>query len=337
MVRNRLPVIIMTGFLGSGKTTVLNRLLRDPRMTDSAVIVNEFGEIGLDHLLVESAYDEMVLMDNGCLCCSVRGDLVDTLTDLVRRVEAGEIPSFSRVLIETTGLADPAPIAKTIVSDRQVAPRFTLQSIVSTVDAVNGAETMANYDEARCQVAMADLVLLTKSDLASARVAAVRGAVRKLNPQVEIVVTENGNVDPEVIITTTSTNLDTLSTQHDHDAGNGHAHDHHHDGHDWNIQSASIVLDHPVRWSQFRAWLEWITAMRGPDVLRIKGLVAIEGIDGPVLVQGVQHVFTPPVTLADWPGDDRRSRIVVIARDIPQGAIRASLERFVSGELDAVA
>lgn len=337
MENQKIPLTILTGFLGSGKTTVLNRFLRDPRLTDTAVVVNEFGEIGLDHLLVESAPDQMVLMDNGCLCCSVRGDLVDTLTDLLARAEAGEVPQFSRVMVETTGLADPAPIAQTLIREERLADRFTLKAIVTAVDGVNGIETLESYDEARCQVAMADLLLVTKTDLAQARPGAVGQAARSLNMDAPVIEVADGQIDPEILLGATQRPPSaTPAVRHGHGHGHDHNHDHAHThdhghshaDHTWNIQSASIVLDTPLPWAVVSDWLDWLTAMRGADVLRIKGLLAIEGIDGPVLVQGVQHVFSPPRVLAEWPDDDHRSRIVLIARDIPEAALRRSLEVF---------
>lgn len=345
MQNETIPLTVLTGFLGSGKTTVLNRLLQDPRLTDTAVIVNEFGEIGLDHLLVESALDDMVLMDNGCLCCSIRGDLVDTLTDLGKRAAGGEIPPFSRVIVETTGLADPAPIAQTLVSDDRISDRFRLHAIVTTVDAVNGADTLGEYEEARAQAAMADLLLVTKTDLAEA--GAVRAALRALNPDAPILAVVGGAVDPEVLLDPELGALrsaaiapeasDASAQAHGHKHGSAHdhgdGHTHHHGDHGWAIQSASIVLDRPVPWRRLAAWLEWMTALRGADVLRVKGIVAVEGEEGPVLLHGVQHVFSPPRILSDWPDDDRRSRLVVIARDIPERAIRASLDRFLAADL----
>ena len=330
MDNQKIPLTILTGFLGSGKTTVLNQLLRDPRLTDTAVIVNEFGEIGLDHLLVESALDDMVLMDHGCLCCSIRGDLVDTLNELMTKASAGDIPPFSRVIVETTGLADPAPIAQTLVNDDAVAERFRLHAIVTTVDGVNGAETLAEFDEARCQAAMADLLLITKTDLGAAKPGPLKAALLALNPDAAIHSVTDGRVDPNLILDPELGGVHTRAIAPRTDHAHHHEHDHDHAGHAWNIQSASIILDHPVPWDKLAAWLDWLTAMRGADVLRIKGLVAVDGFAGPVLVHGVQHVFSPPKVLSDWPDDDHRSRIVVIARDIPEAAIRASLDCFIS-------
>ncbi|MGE0628158.1 MAG: GTP-binding protein [Hyphomicrobiaceae bacterium] len=327
-MQQRVPVVIMTGFLGSGKTTVLNHLLRDPRLADTAVIVNEFGEIGLDHLLVEQAIDQMVLLENGCVCCSVRGDLVDTLEDLMRRVREGSIPAFRHVMIETTGLADPAPIVHTLVNDAATAAHFALQGIVTTVDAVVGSETLATYDEARAQVAMADALLITKSDRPDADLPAVKAVVASLNREAPVTIVENGAADPAAILavgTIPAVAIEPASQPHPHPAQTDH-HEHEH-GHDhlWNIRSVSIVIDEPVAWPVLSGWLEWLAALRGPDILRIKGLVAVEGFDGPVLIQGVQHVFHPPRVLPDWPGGDDRSRLIVIARNIPAEALRNSL------------
>jgi len=334
MAEHLIPVTIITGFLGSGKTTVLNHLLLDRELTDTAVVVNEFGEIGLDHLLVESARDQMVLMDNGCLCCSVRGDLVNTLADLLRRVAEGGVPPFRRVIIETTGLADPAPIVQTLVSNAETAQRFRLKGIVATVDGINGVATLDNYDEARCQVAMADLIAITKADMSEADIGAVTRATRALNLTAPIEIVSDGRISPNVIVSVEATKMRAapdLQVSGSNGHGQGHEHDHghaHHHGHNWNIESASIVIDGPIAWSTLKDWLEWLTALRGPDVLRVKGLIRVAGYEGPVVIHGVQHVFHTPHELIDWPDEDERSRIVLIARDIPETALRASLARF---------
>ena len=321
MQNARLPVTIISGFLGSGKSTVLNALLRNPELSDTAVIVNEFGEIGLDHLLVESALDEMILLDNGCLCCSVRGDLADTLADLLRRVNEGRIPRFQRVMVETTGLADPAPIVKTLISHEATAARYVPSHIVTTVDAVTGLDTLKQCREARSQVAMADLLIVTKSDMAEADVPNVSRAARSLNPNAAIEIADRGEIDPTLLFDDRS-QIDIAALC------SGIAPDGSETPHLWDIRSVSIVLEAALPWSALTAWLEWLVSMRGPDILRIKGLLRVQGYDGPVLVQGVQHVFHTPVALPEWPDDDQRSRIVIIARDIPETALRESLAKF---------
>lgn len=343
MEDKRIPVTIITGFLGSGKTTILNHLLHDPRLTDTAVIVNEFGEIGLDHLLVESALDQIVLLDNGCLCCTVRGALVDTLEDLLRRAREGKIPAFRDVMIETTGLADPGPIVQSLITDDATARNFSLRGIVTTVDSISGSETLQEYDEARSQAAMADLLLVTKADMTEASVDRVTRSLKALNPDADIHLVHNGKIDPGLIMNATGfegmpagmriakvpphTSNNTHDHPHHEDHGHGQ-HDHAAHDHNWNIRSASIVIDQPIEWSAFRDWLDWITALRGPDILRVKGLIRVSGIEGPVLIQGVQQVFHPPKELSSWPGDDRRSRVVIIARDVPEEALRRSLLMF---------
>lgn len=335
MTDGTVPITILTGFLGSGKTTVLNRLLRDPRLSDTAVIVNEFGEIGLDHLLVEKAIDQMVLLDNGCLCCSVRGDLADTLIELSGRAARGEIPRFSQVMVETTGLADPGPIAETIATDPRLAGGFRLKAIVATVDAVAGVETLARHDEARAQVAMADLVLVTKTDLPGAQIAGTESAVAGLNPHAPRLRIAQGGVDPAAVMGAESMAPPPAACPvcgHDHaeahDAPHGHTHHHHAHGNGWNVVSASIVFDRPLDWQSVAGWLEWLSALRGADLLRVKGILAIEGQPGPVLVQAVQTTFSPPVVLPEWPSGDTRSRIVLIARDMPEAALRASFDVY---------
>lgn len=323
------PVIVLSGFLGSGKTTLLNRLLRDPRLTDTAVIVNEFGTIGLDHLLVESAYDDMVLMDNGCLCCSVRGDLGDTLRELDRRAATGEIPNFGRVMIETTGLADPSPIAQTLMLDDVIAQSFMLQGVLATVDGLHGAETLLAFSEARSQVAVADLLVLTKSDLlapGATRLMELTEAIRSLNRHAPILRADHGALNPAVLLELDAARV-VVPEAHEHGAqqcADNHGHHHAHTHAIGKIETATLIFDGPQDWNDLAGWLEWIIALRGPDILRIKGILAVTGQPGPVLVHGVQHVFSPPRVLPNWPDSDHRSRLVVIARDVPAQALIAS-------------
>ncbi len=327
-----IPVTVLTGFLGSGKTTVLNRLLRAPAMEGTVVIINEFGEIGLDHLLVERSDEHLTLLNNGCLCCTVRGDLVAAMRDLSARRSRGEIAAYRRIVIETTGLADPAPVLHTLMADPAIVSEHRLEGVVTTVDAVNGLATLQRHMEAERQVAVADRILLTKTDLADG--APVRARLRGLcgdTPMLDVV---NGGADPAGLIDLGVWHPDgrTMDVPAWLNAATGHDHPgHHHDvnRHDSRIRAHCLVLDEPVEWAAFEYWLELMAAMRGEAMLRIKGIVAIAGDpERPMVIHGVQHVFHPPVRLDAWPSDDRRTRLVLIACDIEPGLIERTLRKF---------
>jgi G3E family GTPase len=333
-----IPVTLLTGFLGSGKTTVLNHVLKQPDMTATAVIVNEFGEIGLDHLLVERSNEDVVLLNSGCLCCTVRGDIVDTLTNLfVDRVK-GKVPFFTRVAVETTGLADPAPILHTLMTDPIVAARYMLDGVVTTVDAVNGEGTLDLQSEAVKQAAVADRLLLTKTDLAEP---AAREAIEKrletLNPSAPIVPVARGAVNPALLFNIGFYDPATKSA----DVGrwlraeafeSEHAHEHEHvdvNRHDDRIRAFCITRERPISWAALSAWLDALATMRGEDLLRLKAIVALsDRHDQPVVLHGVQHLFHPPVLLPEWPSEDHRTRMVFITRDLPREAIETTLAAF---------
>lgn len=358
-----IPVTLLTGFLGSGKTTVLNGLLRHPGMAQTAVIINEFGEIGLDHELVASARDDMVLLKSGCLCCTVKGDLIDALRRLFLQRVRGEVPEFERVVIETTGLADPAPIIHTLMADPLVAARYRLDGVVVTVDAVVGAATLDEHEEAVKQAAVADRLLLTKTDLAdAAALEALEARLDRLNPAAPRLRVTQGALDPAAILDVGL--YDPSSKQpdvarwlqaeryagqghhehhdhRDHEHGHEHGHDHHdHDhghgddhGHDPNrhddrIRAFCFVIDAPVEPFAFESWLNILTSFRGPNLLRIKGIVNLVGHDRPVAIHGVQHLFHPAIELPAWPSEDRRSRIVFITRDLDEAVIRETFSAF---------
>jgi G3E family GTPase len=337
-----IPVTLLTGFLGSGKTTVLNHVLKQPEMAATAVIVNEFGEIGLDHLLVERSSEDVVLLNSGCLCCTVRGDIVDTLTNLfVDRVK-GKIPYFTRVAIETTGLADPAPILHTLMTDPIVAARYMLDGVVTTVDAVNGAGTLDKQPEAVKQAAVADRLLLTKTDLAdSAARQEIEARLQALNPSASIVWVAQGVVDPARLFNigfydpaTKSVDVcrwlrdEAFQRGHPHDLDHGHEHPDV-NRHDDRIRAFCITRERPISWAALSAWLDGLATMRGDDLLRLKAIVALsDRPDQPVVLHGVQHLFHPPVLLPKWPSDDHRTRMVFITRDLPRAAIEATLAAF---------
>jgi G3E family GTPase len=345
-----IPVTVLTGFLGSGKTSVLNHVLKQPGMAATAVIINEFGEIGLDHLLVESATDDVVLLNSGCLCCTVRSDIAETLLDLFGKRRKGTIPDFRRVVIETTGLADPAPILHTLMSDPLIAARYALDGVVTTVDAANGDTTLDRQPEAIKQAAVADRLLLTKTDLAAAEaIARLRARLAALNPTAPILPVAHGAADPAALFglglyDPQSKTLEVQRWLRDEalaETGHEAAHEHqeHHDvnRHDDRIRAFCVTRDRPISWAALSAWLDALAEMRGDDLLRLKAIVAIsERPDEPVLLHGVQHVFHPPVLLPQWPSADRRTRMVFITRDLAKEAIEKTLAAFEEAAGDPV-
>jgi G3E family GTPase len=322
----RIPVSIVTGFLGSGKSTLINKLLKRPDMNRVAVIVNEFGEQSIDHDLIEVSSEQMMLLNNGCLCCVLRGDLQETLRDLFVKRRMGEIVDFERVIIETTGLADPAPVMQTLMSDTMLQGQYRLDCVVTLVDAVNGLQQMETMSEPVKQSALADRIVITKSDLADeATVQAVEARVRELNPQVPIKRSVNGEIDLAFLIdvglTSARSRLEDVERWMGAETPYGHdEHDHAH-RHDATVKSFTLRYAKPFTWAAFSQSLEVLTALRGPDLLRVKGLVNVEGREGPLVVQGVQHLFHPPIELAAWPSEDRATRIVFITRGIERQVV----------------
>lgn len=341
----RIPVTVLTGFLGSGKTTILNALLRNEGLARIAVIINELGEIGIDHDLVERTDENFTLVRNGCVCCTVRGDLIATLADLSSRRARGDIGALDGVVLETTGMADPAPIIHTLMNDPGVLRDYCLGSVVTTVDAVNGARTLDAHPEAVKQAAVADHILITKSDLAARDTAtALTARLAGLNPTARISTITAGAMTPAQFFSADHVSINQKSADvltwlnaesavahgmHTHEHGNAHGDHHAISRHDKAIRSFCIVRDTPISWSGFQAWLDMISAMRGDDLLRVKGIVNVAEHPGePLVVHGVQHIFHPPVKLARWPSADRRTRIVFITRNIDCDTIDDTLSVF---------
>jgi G3E family GTPase len=362
----RLPVSVLTGFLGSGKTTLLRQILRDPDFAETAVVINEVGELGLDHLLVETASEEVTLLAGGCLCCATQGDLVATLANLYRRRARAEIPAFRRIVIETSGLADPAPILHSLMQHPLLGEVFRLDGVVATVDAVNAMGQLDRLGESVKQVAVADRLVLTKSDLA-AETKVLEERLRAINPAAPILTAIDGRIDPRRLFDAGLYNPATktldvrrwlreeaygaadgagedghghVAPHHEHDHGHSRAEDggeaaagrspHRHDDH---IRAFCLTRATPLDWPRFADWIEMMISLHGENLLRIKGVLSIAGAAGPVAIHGVQHLFHPPVELAAWPDGDRRSRLVFVTRDIEGDTMQASLLAFLGADV----
>lgn len=358
-----IPVTLLTGFLGSGKTTVLNHLMPQPEMADTLVIINEFGDTALDHLLVAHSRENLVMeLGSGCVCCTIRGDLVSTLRDATWRFSRNGQKQFRRVLIETTGLADPAPIVHTLMTQPQIAPKYRLDGIVATVDMATGMHTLDRHPEAVKQAAMADALLLTKADLATGEQrAALLSRLDDINPAAVRLEVRNGEIEARKVL-----NLGLFAAQgkapdvtrwlreeayKSHSfrsvaaaqearrdpgafaprtARTGKAHAAHHDAnrHDDHIRAFCFTIDEPIAEPTLVTWLDVLMSFVGSDILRVKGILNVEGQDRPVVLHGVQHIFHPPVSLSAWPGEDRRSRLVFITRDVDRNLIERTFRAF---------
>jgi len=308
----RIPVTVVTGFLGAGKTTLVRRFLATPEGRGTAVIINEFGAVGIDDALVRDSTEEVTLLGNGCLCCNTRSDLQNALRRLVAEREQGTVPRFERIVIETSGLADPGPILQTFSTDRALGGEFHVEVVVAMVDAVSGLDPLRWSAEARKQVILADRLVISKTDLADAGdVARLREQLAALNPRAEIRLAVAGVLDPRCLL-----------EANDHDSSRASAGFVAEAAHSDGIASFVWTADRPVEWTAFARAIETLIALRGPDILRVKGFLNVTGCRGPVAVQVVQHLGHPPVELAAWPDESRASRIVFITRNIAEHQVR---------------
>ncbi len=335
----RTPVTVLTGFLGSGKTTLLNRALADPSMANTVVVINEFGEVSLDHVLAAASDDNIVVLENGCLCCTVFGDLVQTLNRLYHAREQGEIPAFDHMVIETSGLADPTSVLQAFLSEPTLEGLYWVGSVIATVDAVNGPGTLDEHEEAVRQVALADHILITKLDMVAPEAAEDRrrdltARLRRLNPAATISPVEELGRDPVALLARPGSdpskggqglrnwlNTDAYAQGHDHDhdvCNEDHDAFHPHHPHDRAIASFSLVRDEPTTRDALQLLLSTIEKNLGPNLLRVKGLVHVaEEPDHPAVIQGAQHLLHNAVWLERWPDEDRRTRIVFITKNMP--------------------
>ncbi len=331
------PLFVVTGFLGSGKTTLLNRMLRHPSLKDAAVLVNEFGDVGLDHFLVEKMDENTVLLESGCLCCTIRDDLKQAIIELNGKRERGEVPRYKRMIIETTGLADPSPIIFTLNSDTVIKHHYRLGSIITTVDAVNGLAQLKRHAESVKQASVADRIVLTKTDIATAADAKrLRAKIERLNPSAELIEAVNGAVDVKRLLSADIYDARTKGAEVRRwlaaEANNTAEHYHGRDvnRHDEHIRTFTLTFDEALDWTAFGIWLTMLLHAHGEKVLRVKGILNVKGVAAPVVINGVQHVVHPPMHLKAWPDEDRRSRIVFIVDDIEQKLIERSLAAFNS-------
>ncbi len=339
------PVSVLTGFLGSGKTTLLNHLLKDPFLANACVIINEFGDVGIDHLLVEKADENIVELSSGCLCCTIRGDLIDTLNRLLDQRQAGTLKAFDRIVIETTGLADPAPVLHALMRDDLLLQRVKLEGVITVVDGFNGMATLDAHAEAVKQVAVADRIVMTKFDLLEGKpgedmLFAIITRMRKLNPSARLLTTHRGEATAERLFNTglydaAKKSLDVQSwlaiEAVERAEKSHHGHHHHHDvsKHDEHIRSFAFRDTRPISPHGLELFLELLTSYHGPNLLRFKGVILVsDDPSKPLAVHGVQHVLHPPVRLAGWPDGEPETRLVFIVKDIEKAEIEGLFKAF---------
>lgn len=321
---NRIPVSLITGFLGAGKTTLINHLVTQPGMSDTALIINEFGEIGLDNMLVETAIENTLVLENGCICCSIRGDLIDTISDLFAKAGNNQIPGFSRILIETTGLADPGPIIKTIQNEVAVINRCKLNNVTTMVDGVQGSSQIIRHEEAVVQIAQADIALVSKTDLATPEeIEKIIADIYAINPTLIVKNIEHGQIEPDFLFQATTkqaSHQESHQAEHDHEVRHG------------NVATWSFEHEGPLCEERLRDWLRMIYTLRPFAMLRLKGFVRLENAEQPILIQAVGNILSPPVWLEKWPNGKPQTQLVMIFKELSPDIVKKSFHQHVLGQ-----
>ena len=326
-------ISVLTGFLGSGKTTILTSLIKQKQMANAAIIINEFGEVGLDHDLIETTDEKVIELQNGCICCTIQGDLKTTLLNLLKKMEKGEVSPFNHVIIETTGLADPVPIIHTLMTSLDLQRIYSIDGVITVVDSINGEPTYNAHEEAVKQTAFADRIILSKTDIADkGTVDALTKRIKSINPKVTIIKSDKNSLPVSELLGLNDYNpqnkdwnvrewLDIEKNKSSNHLHNHHNHEHDVNRHGDNIETFAMVTSQPVSMTSVNFFLELLMSQMGENILRIKGVLNIKGENRPAVIHGVQHIFHPLEWLEKWPGNDKKSRLVFITKNINKNTI----------------